>query len=132
MGPGAVCITIGGILSLLLAAFHCCFYNLFHWRDELGKLEGRNRKVLLTIHIALILLFVFMGVVSLSDCGELAASRGLALSFNIGYSLFWLWRMVWQLTYLKRPQGNFSPLNVALLCAFGMLCVCYAVPVVAR
>lgn len=134
-GPEAAIIT-GGVLSLMMAWFHRGFYVLFGWRREFEKITPLNGKILYTIHVALGLLLLGFALVSFVYWRELARGEGLAAGVTLFYSLFWLWRTVWQLTYFRRPRSAARAgrpvLHYALVVIFASLFVAYLVPVLAR
>ncbi len=100
-----LCIIIGGLLSLFMAVFHSRFYKMFYWRREFRKITLPNQRILYTIHIALLLLFVAFALLSFCYVDELSQGKGIALGITGLYALFWLWRMIWQIAYSGRPRG---------------------------
>ncbi len=132
MHTAAISISIGGILTLLIAVFHTRFYRLFDWGSDLAKLSPINRKLLYTIHIALLLLFFVFGFVSLLYADELGRSAGLALGVNVGLAAFWLWRGLWHLAYLMPKGRRPSVLWFVTMIWFGLLCAAYLVPPLMR
>ena len=64
---------------------------------------------------------------------ELSQAKGLSLGLTVMLSLFWLWRLVWQLTYFKRDRGQrIPPMAVFMILVFSLLFVAYGLPVVYR
>jgi hypothetical protein len=122
----------GGVLSLLMVAFHGRFYTLFGWRREFEKISPPNAKILYTIHLALLLLFLCFAFLSLVYRRELAGGEGLAAGVTVSYSLFWFWRTIWQLVYFRPPRSvprTRKPiLHYGLAVLFATLCVLYFVP----
>ncbi len=124
-----VSIYVGGILTLMIAAFHTRFYKMFKWKDAFGKINARDSRVLYTIHLALLLLFFMIGALSLVYAGELSRSVGLALGLNVLLSAFWTWRMIWQFTYFKSAKGKKKPaISIVLTIAFFLLAISYLIP----
>ena len=125
-------IIAGGVLSLLMAVFHTRFYSLFGWTKEFEAITKFSGKVIFTVHVALILLFLVFSIVSFANFAELARCNGVSLSITLLYSLFWLWRSIWQVTYLRPPKkvAKKSSLirHYVLLFVFILLCVLYAMP----
>jgi hypothetical protein len=113
----------GGALTLLLALFHALFPRVFKWHTELPKLGPVNRRIFFTIHLALLLLFIALGAVSIAYAPELAACRGVSFGLVLALALFWLWRAAWQIVYFR---GGW--LHYAMIAWFLLLCACYAVP----
>jgi len=81
---------LGGILTILLALFHSQFYKLFKWEDAYEKIGYPNNKIFHTIHIALPLIFLMIGMLSVVYTHELSQCNGLSLGFC-------LWRGLWQI-----------------------------------
>jgi len=128
-----ISIYVGGVLTVLLALFHARFYRMFNWGADLKKIGLLNRRVLYTIHLALLLVFFMVGALSLMYAGELGASTGLAFGLNLLFSLFWVWRLVWQLYYFKGKRGQkVPPVSVLMVVWFALLAVAYLFPVLYR
>ena len=126
-------ICVAGGLTLLLAVLHCRFYSMFGWAEAFSLISPLNARILYTIHLALLLLFFVLGAISIGFAGELSRARGLALAIDGLLSLFWLWRLVWQLIYFKRaPRQRISPVAIFLSSVFFLLFVAYGVPVAWR
>ena len=92
-------IIIGGLLSLFIFLFHTKFYKLFGWHKEFTTITVGSRKILYTVNMALYWLFLFFAIISFVYVNELATCKGLAFGICLGYSLFWLWRTIWQFIY---------------------------------
>ena len=105
----------GGILTLLLAILHSQYYRLFDWKKNFESISPLNSRIFYTIHMALLLLLVGIGLFTLIYSAELSNGRGLAFGFNGMISLFWLWRFVWQLVYFRRGKDKKTPLLAYVL-----------------
>ncbi|MBN2008879.1 hypothetical protein JW960_06000 [candidate division KSB1 bacterium] len=128
-----ISIYIGGVLTLAMALFHTRFYRLFKWQAEYEKLSLANQRIFYTIHVALLLQFFLIGIVTLVYATELSDCQGLACGVNLVMALFWVWRFVWQLLYFKVKTGTKIPPIVYILDVwFFLLFVSYLVPVVVR
>jgi len=128
-----ICIYSGGFFTLLLAVFHTRFYKVFNWADEFGKLSIANRRIIYTIHFALFLLLFMLGIISLIYADELSECAGLAFGFNLFFSMFWIWRLIWQLVYFKRQKGQkLSPMGIFLMTLFLLSGVSYMIPLIFR
>jgi hypothetical protein len=124
----------GGVLSLVMVWFHRGFYTLFGWRREFEKISPLNAKILYTIHVALLLLLLAFGLLSLLYFKELARAEGLAGGVTLSYSLFWFWRTMWQVVYFRPPRSNAGKrpvMHYVLSVLFATLCVLYFVPIAA-
>jgi hypothetical protein len=128
-----VSIYAGGVLTLMMALFHCGFYRLFGWKTDFAKITIVNARVIYTVHLALLLLFFIIGTVSIVYANELSQSAGLSKGLNLSLTVFWLWRFIWQLIYLKRGKGQSTPLRVIILTfVFFLLFISYLIPVLCR
>ena len=127
-----ISIIIGGILSLFMALFHTQFYKLFNWKKEFEKISAINQKIFYTIHLALLLLFLVFSFISFAYTTELSQCKGLACGITFGYSLFWLWRTIWQMIYFRPPKnqkaGKMIFMHYLLIIIFAILFVVYLVP----
>lgn len=134
-----ISVIIGGIFSLLLVIFHTQFYKLFNWKEDFEKISARNQRIFYTIHIALYLFFIIFAIPSFVYIDELSQCRGLAFGIMLGYALFWLWRMVWQIIYFKplktRKDKDIRKLlflHYLLIVIFLILFLAYGIPVVIK
>ena len=123
-----ISIYAGGILTLLMAVFHTRFYTLFKWQEEFDKISSVNRRILYTIHIFLTLIFLLIGILSLSYAKELSQCIGIAFGFNLLIAIFWLARTIWQVFYFKGGKL----MHYALIIYFFLLFVSYILPVVVK
>ncbi len=95
-------IAAAGILPLALAAIHIpgIWQLVFpNWEKETAGMSLVNRKALTTVLIALTLSLLIFAVTSLLYAEAMASAEGLAAGITIAYSLFWLWRALWQMFY---------------------------------
>ncbi len=130
-----LCIYVGAVLSLLMFLFHTRLYTLLGWKNELSKISDISRKIIYTINLALLLIFLIFGFISFIYVNELAKCEGLAFGICLGYSLFWLWRGIWQVTYFKLPkntQVSKKGLSIyySLVTSFTILFIVYLIPVI--
>jgi hypothetical protein len=128
MNISELSILAGGILSLVMVIFHMRFYVLFGWKSEFEKIHPKNTRILYTIHIALLLLFVIFSILSFIYYKELAGATGLAFGMVLLYALFWLWRAIWQILYFKAK----STIHYILILIFCLLFISYLVPVILK
>jgi hypothetical protein len=129
-----ISIVIGGALSSLLVIFHCLFYRVFGWDDEFKGISKASRKILYTIHLALLLFLLISALLSLLFFRELAMARGLAAAIITLLALFWLWRGLWQIIYFRPGNedvgGKLAVIHYLLIAIFIALFACYAVPLI--
>jgi len=128
-----VSIYVGGALTLIMAIFHTRFYGMFKWKTDFNKVTVLNARIIYTVHVALLLLFFMLGIISIVNAKELAQSVGLALGLNLLFSIFWLWRLIWQFAYFKREKKQKIPLiGIILILLFVFLFITYLIPVIYR
>jgi|GEM_PF-428256 len=127
-------IAAGGVISLLFAVFHLLFYRLFDWKSDFAKVSVRNSKIYYTINLALVLLFVIFGLISLAYAGELGSGAGLGAALTASYAIFWLWRSLWQAFYFKPSKSDGKRktpyLHYILIAISAVLFIIYIAPVV--
>lgn len=121
-------ILCGGILTVAMVIFHTRFYVMFGWKSEFEKVQLKNHYIFYTIHLALILLFVIFGIVSLVYFKELAACTGLAFGLDLLYALFWLWRAIWQIVYFKGK----TTIHYLIILITTLLFIFYILPVIMK
>jgi hypothetical protein len=118
----------GGILSLFMTIFHSRLYEMFEWKSEFDKIQIRNKRIFYSIHIALILFFLSYTLLSFFYYKEMAGCAGISFGVTLFYSLFWLWRAIWQIYYFKAK----TTLHYAMLLVFSLLFISYALPVIMK
>jgi hypothetical protein len=130
-----IAIVTGGVLSLLVAVGHTGFYRLFGWREELERMNPRNRLVLYTIHVALYLLLLPGALVSIRYPEQLASAEGLGGALALSYAAFWCWRLVWQIAYFgphaRRAAPGWRRFHYALVVLLVIETAAYGGPVAA-
>lgn len=126
-----LCVTVGGILTLVIAIFHTRFYSLFKWKKEFKKIGVLKGKIHYTIHLALLFLFFGFGILSILFADILSECENLALGLMILFSLFWLWRTIWQIIYFRSAKGKkrISGISYFFLILFLLLFIVYTIPV---
>lgn len=122
----------GGLLSLALAIFHCFFYSFFEWKDELKNVSILNGKIFMTLHFALIALFLFFAFLSFLYTEELSQCNGLAGIITGFYAFVWLFRTLWQVTYLKQFKKDKPLLHHIMIVWFLLLFAAYSFPVTVK
>lgn len=126
-----VSIYIGGVLTLLIALFHTRFYVMLKWEDDFRKVPHVNARIYYTLNMAIILLFLIIGSVTVLYADEFAGSNGLAFPLNTLLSLFWLWRGIWQMIYFRKGATEpMPPIVIVLTVSFFILFLSYGFPVV--
>ena len=122
-----ISIYAGGILTLLMAIFHIRFPKLFNWKTDYGSVSEPNKKISYTIHLALLLLFFIIGLLSLIYANELSECVGISFGLNIMISVFWLWRALWQVYYFRGKT-----IHYVLTVVFTLLFISYLIPVIIK
>ena len=125
-------VIIGGLLSFTLAIFHCFFYRYFKWKDEFKNISVVNARIFMTFHIGIIAVFLFFAYLSVVYTEELTRGDGLAGIVVGFYALMWLFRLVWQLTYLKPLRKEKPLLHSILTVWFLLLFAAYVTPLVVK
>jgi len=125
-----------GVITVLVGLVHCSFHRIFGWQRAFASLSVHNVKVLTTIHIGATLFLLLVGALTLRYAEMLSRSTEPASVLCVALSLFWAWRLVWQLTYLKpsplRPDGRLLALYYVFALVFAFLVIAYGAPVAAR
>jgi len=115
---------IAGVSTIFVAIFHSSFYKLFRWESEYRKITDLNKKIFYVIHLALLLLLLGMGIITLIYTQELSECIGLSLGINVFFSLFWLWRTIYQIFFFKGKLMHYI-----LILFFFLLFVTYTLPI---
>jgi preprotein translocase subunit SecY len=126
---------VGGILSLAIAVFHLRLPSLLRWPEPFNDLPAGQGRIIATLNAALTFLFLTIGIITLVYAGELATATGLAGGLTIALAVFWLWRLVWQLSVFSPRSDDSGMLRSVFLwltAAFAVLTVCYALPVILK
>ncbi len=122
-----VSIYLAGILSIFMGIFHIRFPKLFKWGAEYKNNSTLNKKIFFTIHLALLLLFLIFGAFTLAFAKELSECNGIAFGINLCFSLFWIWRAIWQIFYFKGKAMHYI-----LIAYFTLLFIGYFVPIASK
>jgi hypothetical protein len=122
-----ISIYAGGILTIMMATFHVRFPKLFKWTADYRSVSELNKKVSHTIHLALLLIFYIMGLLSLIYAKELSGCIGISFGLNLMISIFWLWRACWQIYYFKGKTMHY-----ALIAVFSLLFITYLIPIILK
>ncbi len=127
-------ILIGGSLSFINLMFHCFFYRFFNWKSELGKIQLSNHRIFMSIHIGLIILLATITFLSFLYFREMASCNGIAFALVICCSVFWFWRVMWQIIYFKIPKNiEKTPiLHYSLILLYGLLFISYTIPIIIK
>jgi len=132
-------IVIAGILSLALAVFHIprvWQYVFPDWKREIEKTGILNRKLANTVLMALTVLLLVFASISLIYADELSQGEGLAAGIAVAYSLFWLWRLIWQAIYFKPSKAEHGLklllLHYSLIVIFAILFIVYLAPTASK
>lgn len=127
-------IIIGGTLSITIGLFHTYFYRFFNWESDFSKISVLNARILYTIHVATILFLIGFGIISIKFSEILSETIGLATGFCAFYSLFWLWRLIWQVIYFNPSKMDLDNklllVHYMLVSLFAILFVVYGAPVI--
>ncbi len=126
-----IALAAGCGLTVLMTAFHISFPVIFKWKTEAKNVSSTNKRILFTIHLALILFFAVVSVFTAVNFLQLLDESTMSICFLVLISGFWLWRTVWQLVYFKPKKGSaMSALHYILTAVFFLLFLGYFVPVI--
>ncbi len=95
-----VMIFLCGIYAVGFAIFHCFFWKLFDWKNDLNHLRPYNKAIMQIANIRLIYFFLFVAAVCFIFPLELLTTR-LGNFFLGAMSVFWLGRTVEQFVFLR-------------------------------
>ncbi|WCL50538.1 hypothetical protein [Leptospira sp. GIMC2001] len=89
-----------GIYYIGFAVFHCFFWKIFNWRNDLRKISRANAAILQIANIQLIFYFIGMGLVFFYFNKVLPKSEVgyFTICFGLG---FWLVRFLNQFIFLR-------------------------------
>ena len=118
-----IIILIGGIYNLGFAIFHLLFWRLFQWKKDLSKLTFINRSVTQILNLCLTFVFLLMAYLSFFYVSELRQTN-LGKTLLIGFSLFWLLRMIEQVIFF----GMRNSISIVLTIIFLLGSVIYLIP----
>ncbi len=126
---------LAGGISLIIGLGHTAFYRMFGWERELARISPLNAKILMTIHIATTILLLLLGVLTIRFSSQLSQHTEIASAICLALSLFWGWRLIWQVIYFKpstiEHDKKLLMLHYSLITMFGVLAIAYAAPLIA-
>ncbi|MBN2118895.1 MAG: hypothetical protein JW730_20165 [Anaerolineales bacterium] len=89
---------IGGVINLLLVAFHLSFWKMFNWGQSLACLSPDDRAVMQVLNIHMAYTLTIFAIVSFVFPGELSATK-LGRVISLAIAGFWILRGVNQLVF---------------------------------
>lgn len=98
---------------------------MLKWEKDYELITEVNKRIYYTIHIALLLMFIIIGILSLFYADELSECKGISFGLSLMISIFWLWRTIWQIVYFKGKTMHYI-----LILVFSVLFVSYLIPVI--
>lgn len=130
-------IVAGGGMTLVVGVAHLFFPRIFGWREVFARLRALDAKVFYTLHVALILLALVMAWLSLRYSHELTRGDGLGGALTATLAAFWLWRLLWQVVYMRPSRAQPPPrwrviMHYGWSAVFALLTAAYSAPVVAN
>jgi hypothetical protein len=108
---------LAGLYDFALAAFHMAFWRLFGWPGRLERLDEINRAVVPVLNLALIVLFVLLGLTMIAGAPPILTA---------GLAAFWLFRAALQPLYF----GLAHPLSKLIFAVFLLGTVLHGLAVV--
>ncbi|MBI5342613.1 MAG: hypothetical protein HZB63_04765 [Deltaproteobacteria bacterium] len=125
-----------GIVTVLIGIGHTAFHRIFGWKRAFASISVHNAKVFTTIHIGSTIFLYLVGALTLRYSALLSQSTEPASVLCVSLSLFWSWRLLWQLTYFKpspiKQDTRFLVMHYAFTLSFAFLVAAYGAPVAAR
>lgn len=130
-------IVAGGGMTLVVGVAHLFFPRIFGWREVFARLRALDAKVFYTLHVALILLALGMAGLSLRYSHELTRGDGLGGALTAALAAFWLWRLLWQVVYMRPSRTQPPPrwrviMHYGWSAMFALLTAAYSAPIVAN
>jgi hypothetical protein len=129
------CLQVAGALSVCIGLGHTAFHRIFGWDREFAKISALNRRVLTTVHMATTLFLLLIGFLTFHYAGLLAQPAEAAAVICIVLTMFWLWRLLWQVFYFRpsrlKPQRALLALHYLLVIVFSLLTAGYGAPLFA-
>jgi hypothetical protein len=127
-----------GVSSILLGVLHIprVWGIVFTtWHAEINSLGMLNRKLVNTVFVALCLVLVAFGTLTLFLVGSDSPFDRFQVWFLALCLLFWVWRLIWQIAYFPirklKPGSLLQSLHIALIVIFAINTFAYAAPVLA-
>ena len=125
-----VSIIIGSCLTILMVIFHVFFPKIFKWKKDFQRITVTNKKIFFTINVALFIFFIIISIITLVHINELIKCEGINFSLLLLISLFWLWRMIWQIFYFKPEKGSkLLYMHYILILIFLLLFLSFITPI---
>ncbi|MFZ2161357.1 MAG: hypothetical protein WAW02_03985 [Sideroxyarcus sp.] len=131
-------LVFAGVSSIVLGIFHIprIWGIVFTtWHAEINSLSLLNRKLVNTVFIALCLVLVALGTLTLFLVGSDFQFDRFQVWFLALCLLFWVWRLIWQIVYFPyrklKPGSRLLSLHIALIVIFAVNAIVYAAPVFA-
>lgn len=127
-----------GVTSIALGIFHIpgIWGAVFTtWHAEINSLSPLNRKLVNTVLVALCLVLVTLGTLTLFLAGSDFQFGRFQIWFLALCLLFWVWRLIWQIFYFPyrklKPGSRLLSLHIALVIVFVVNAIAYAMSVFA-
>ena len=128
-----VSIIIGSCLTILMIIFHVSFPKIFKWKKDFQRITVTNKRIFFTIHVALFLFFIIIAIITLVHINDLIKCEGINFSLLLLISLFWLWRMIWQIFYFKPEKGSkLLYMHYILIIIFLLLSLSFITPILIK
>jgi hypothetical protein len=123
---------VAGVISVIIGLGHTAFHRIFGWESDFQKITALNAKIFMTIHIATTLLLLWLGVLTFRYAALLSQSTEVASIICLSLSIFWCWRLIWQVLYFKPSKiehdNRLLALHYVLILLFAALVIAYATP----
>lgn len=113
------------VFDLAFALFHLTFWRLFHWKDELAKLDKVNRGVMQILNICLTFLFLAIGFLLIHFRSGIA-DDDIGKALLVMMTIFWVLRAGLQMIFF----GSRNRLSLAMTLLFDAGALLHFLPLV--
>jgi len=119
-----ILIKVGSFYNLMFAIYHCLFWKIFNWDEELKKIDFLNRAIMQVLNLCLTFCFLIFSYISFFHTAELLTTA-LGHTLLVGISIFWLLRAIEQVLFFKLKHW----LSIIFLFTFIAGAALYIIPI---
>jgi len=100
-----------GFYNLAFAIFHCSFWKLFKWKEDLKRNSIGNRAIIQILNVRLIYIFLLMAFLYFFYPNQLMETK-IGFILLIGFLGFWIGRTIEQFIFLRVKSTMVTILTV--------------------